>query len=66
MLLMIRGRKILWKKGSVGPKKIGGQEQIAGSLTILITMDPNGEVEEIGDPEWRGENSLKHAERIKR
>jgi hypothetical protein len=35
---------------------------IGGSLMIVITKDQNGEVGEIGDLEWKGENPLKHGE----
>jgi hypothetical protein len=49
------GRKILWRKGSAGPEKIGDQEEIAGSLMILITRGVNGEVGEVGGQEWKGE-----------
>lgn len=30
---------------------------------ILITKARNGEAGEIGDPEWKGENRLKHGQR---
>jgi hypothetical protein len=33
---------------------------------ILITKDQNGEVGEIGDSEWKGENRLKHDQSTKR
>jgi len=41
----------LWRKGSAGPEKIGGQEWIAGSLMGLIAKGLSREAGEIGDQE---------------
>ena len=53
-----QGRRNLWRKRSVGLKKIGDQEMTVGSLTTLIIKDPKGEAVEIGDPERKGENPI--------